>query len=205
MESLEPLKTKVNLEHTAILIVDMQRDYCCEGGIFDKMGFDLEIPRRLASRLNEFVNEARKALKYIVHIKMTIMPELASPAMKEQYERVGLQRKYDSSYGDFFGVTPVEGEMIIPKYRYSGFASTYLDKFLRANGIKTLVVVGLSTNVCVESTVRDAFMLDYHVVVPADMTETSSPEEKEWSLRTIDTFFGEVVESKDLLICWGLA
>jgi ureidoacrylate peracid hydrolase len=183
----------------------MQRDYCCEGGLFDKMGFDLEIPRHLASRLNGFLNKARKVVKYIIHVKMTIMPELASPAMKEQYERAGLQRKYDSSYGDFFGVTPVEGEMIIPKYRYSGFVSTYLDKLLRANGIKTVVVVGLSTNVCVESTVRDAFMLDYHVVVPADMTETSSPEEKEWSLRTIDTFFGEVVESKDLLICWGLA
>ena len=202
---LQKLRRKVNPEHTAVVIIDMQRDYCCEGGIFDKMGFDLEVPRRLASRLNDFVNEVRKALKHIVHIKMTIMPELASPAMKEQYERVGLQRKYDPSYGDFFGITPVEGEVVIPKYRYSSFVSTYLDKFLRANGIKTLVVVGLSTNVCVESTVRDGFMLDYNVVVPADMTETSSREEKKWSLRTIDTFFGEVVESKDLLVCWGLA
>jgi ureidoacrylate peracid hydrolase len=123
--------------------------------------------------------------------------------MQEQYERVGLARTRDPSYSDFHEIVPAEGELVIPKYRYSGFVSTYLDQYLRAAGIKTLVIMGLATNVCVESTIRDGFMRGYAIVVPADMTEGTSPEAKEWSLKTIDTFFGEVVDSEELLKCWA--
>jgi ureidoacrylate peracid hydrolase len=202
--NLEKLKTKVNPEYTALVMIDMQRDYCCEGGIFEKMGFDLKAPKLLVPRLNEFINKARKVLKFIVHIKMALVSSLRSPAMAEHYERVGLQREYDHSYSEFFGVIPIEGEMIIPKYRYSGFVSTYLDQYLRSNGIKTLVLTGLATNVCVESTARDGFMRDYYIVVPEDMTEGTSNEAKKWSLFNIGTFFGEVVDSKDLLSIWGI-
>ncbi len=54
------------------------------------------------------------------------------------------------------------------------------------------------------TTARDGFMRDYYVVLPRDLTEGTSPEAKEWSLRNVDLFFGEVVESQDLLTCWGL-
>ncbi|MBU2498252.1 MAG: cysteine hydrolase [Proteobacteria bacterium] len=202
--NLEKLEKKVAPAHTALLIIDMQRDYCCKGGIFDKMGFNLDVPQELATRLNEFLNQARKALKQIVHVKMTLVPELASRAMREHYERVGMMREFQPSLSEFYEIIPLEGETIIPKYRYSGFVSTYLDKFLRANQIKTLVVVGVATNVCVESTVRDGFMLDYSIVVPRDMTEGTDREAKEASLKNIETFFGEVVDSEDLLTCWEL-
>ena len=202
--NLEKLKAKVHPDHTALVIIDMQRDYCCEGGVLEKMGFDIQLPKMLAPRLNEFLNHARKILEFIVHVKMEQNPYLRSPALAEHYERVGLQRKADPSCSEFYGVTPEEGEVIIPKYRYSGFVSTYFDKYLRANGIKTLILTGLATNVCVESTARDGFMRDYHIVVPEDMTEGTSPEAKKWSLFNMRTFFGEVVDSKDLLICWGV-
>jgi ureidoacrylate peracid hydrolase len=201
--SLEKLKAKVHPGHTALVIIDMQRDYCCEGGVLEKLGFDIDPPKKLAPRLNQFLNQARTILKFIVHIKMELNPFLRSPAIAEHYERVGLQRKVDPSCSEFYGVTPEEGEVIIPKYRYSGFVSTYLDQYLRSNGIKTLVLTGLATNVCVESTARDGFMRDYHIIVPEDMTEGTSPEAKKWSLFNIGTFFGEVVDSKDLLVCWG--
>lgn len=200
----EKLKRKIRPEQTALLIIDMQRDYCCEGGIFYKMGFDLEPPKDLALRLNDFVKKVRKVLKFVVHLKMTLTPYLRSSSMVEHYERVGLQREYDPSYSEFYEVTPIEGEVIIPKYRYSGFVSTHLDQFLRSNGIKTLVLTGLATNVCVESTARDGFMRDYSVVIPKDMTEGTSLEAKKYSLFNIATFFGEVVDSKDLLACWEL-
>ncbi len=201
---LKKLSEKVNPTTTALLIIDMQKDYCCKGGIFDKMGFDYEVPARLSSILSDFVNHVRKALQYIVHIKMAHIPQLASPAGKEHYERVGLKREINPTFSDFYGVKPIEGDIVINKYRYSSFVSTYLDKLLRANGIKTLVVTGVATNVCVESTVRDGFMLDYHIVVPRDLTEATEAGAKEWSLRNIETFFGEVVNSKNLLDCWGL-
>jgi ureidoacrylate peracid hydrolase len=201
---LKRLKAKVAPERTALIIVDMQKDYCCEGGIIDKMGFCLDAPKALVPRLKAFLESARKALRHIVHVRMTVLPYLRTPAMQEHYERVGLAKPRDPSYSDFYEILPIEGEVVIPKYRYSGFVSTYLDQFLQANDIKTLVITGLATNVCVESTIRDGFMRGYAIVVPQDMTEGTSPEAKEWSLKTIDTFFGEVVDSKDLLQCWGV-
>lgn len=204
MVDLEKLKTKVNPEHTALVIIDMQRDYCCEGGVFEKLGFGLEAPKLLASRLNEFINKIRRVLKFIIHIKMELNPCLRSPALVEHYGRVGLQREHDPSLSQFYGVEPKEGEIIIPKYRYSAFVSTYLDQYLRSNGIQTLVLTGLATNVCLESTARDGFMRDYHIVVPKDMTEGTSDDAKKWSLFNIGTFFGEVVDSKELLSSWGL-
>jgi ureidoacrylate peracid hydrolase len=108
----------------------------------------------------------------------------------------------DPVYSDFYGVTPVEADIIIPKYRYSAFVSTYLDQCLRSNGIKSLVLTGLATNVCLESTARDGFMKDYYIVVPEDLTEATSEKAKKSSLLNINTFFGEVVNSRDLLSCW---
>jgi ureidoacrylate peracid hydrolase len=101
-------------------------------------------------------------------------------------------------------VIPREGDVVIPKYKYSGFHSTYLDQFLRANRIETLIITGVATNVCVETTARDGFMRDYYVVIPRDLTEGTSPEDKESSLKNVGVFFGEVVGSADLLRCWGL-
>lgn len=201
---LERLREKVGPDHTALVIVDMQKDYCCEGGVLDKLCFDLTEARNLASRLDGYVRKVRGTVKLVIHLKMVMLPHLRSPAMVDHYRRVGLERQYDPSFAEFYGVVPEEGDVVIPKYRYSGFVSTYLDQCLRAGGITTLVIVGLATNVCVESTVRDGFMRDYHIVVPADMTEGTSVDAKAWSLKNIETFFGEVVDSRDLLACWGI-
>jgi hypothetical protein len=66
-------------------------------------------------------------------------------------------------------------------------------------------ITGIATNVCVESTARDGFMRDYHIVIPSGLTEGTSTEAKKLALANIDTFFGEVVDSEGLLRCWNLA
>lgn len=176
-----------------------------QGGIFDRRGFDITLAEDLATRLNRFLGRARRVLPYIVHVKMTKVPGLLSPSAAEHYERLAVERDYDPTYGEFYKVVPLEGETIIPKYKYSAFVSTYLDQFLRSNGVKTLLIAGVATNVCVESTARDGFMHDYHIVVPADLTEGTSPEAKKLSLSNIDLFFGKVVDSEDLLRSWGIS
>jgi ureidoacrylate peracid hydrolase len=201
---LTKLTRKVAPEQTALLIIDMQKDYCCEGGVFHRTGFDVEIAKALAMRLNVFLNHARKMLKHIIHIKMTKIPCLSSPAALEHYQRLGIERHYDPAYSDFYEVIPAEGELVIPKYRHSGFVSTYLEQFLRISNVKTLILTGLATNVCIESTARDGFARDYHIVVPEDLTEGTSFEAKKWSLININSFFGEIIKSEDLLRCWGI-
>ena len=199
---LEALKRKVLPEHTALLVIDMQRDYCVSGGIFDRRGFDITRVQALAPRLNKFLDKVRPELPHIVHLRVVKPAGLPSPATAEHNERLTIDRRYDPAFSAFYEVEPRGKEMVIDKYKYSGFVSTHLDQFLKGNNIRTLVITGISTNVCVESTARDGFMREYHVVVAEDLTEGTSVEAKKWSLANIAMFFGEVVQSEDLLRCW---
>jgi ureidoacrylate peracid hydrolase len=196
------LKSKLNPDSTALIIIDMQKDFCCEGGSFDKRGFDIGPAQRLAERLNSFLKEAREVLKHIVHLKMVKIPELSSPVVDELYERINIVRSLDPALAEFYEVLPRPGDVIIPKYKYSGFVSTYLDQFLRSKGINTLILTGIATNVCVESTARDGFMREYHIVIPSDLTEGTTTEAKKWSLLNLNMFFGEVVSSNEILASW---
>jgi ureidoacrylate peracid hydrolase len=201
---LQRLRAKADPLTTAVITVDMQRDYCCEGGTFHKRGYDVACAQGLAARLKVFLDQAREVIRHIIHLKMVKVPGLSSEASAELYERLGIERNYDPAFAEFYGVVPREGDTVIGKYRYSGFFLTYLDQFLRCNGIKTLVITGIATNVCVESTARDGFMRDYYIIVPSDLTEGTSAEAKKWTLANIDTFFGQVVDSASLLQCWNL-
>jgi ureidoacrylate peracid hydrolase len=205
LRDLGRLRAKLNPESTALIIIDMQRDFCCEGGSFDRRGFDIRLAQRLAKRLNSFLEEARKVLKHIIHLKMMKKPELASPVVDELYGRIKMKRSYDPAFAEPYEVMPQPADIVIPKYKYSGFYSTYLDQFLRSKGINTLIITGLATNVCVESTARDGFIREYYIVIPSDLTEGTSPEAKKWSLLNLDMFFGEVVSSNEILECWKSA
>ena len=94
---------------------------------------------------------------------------------------------------------PEPGDLVVRKSRYSGFAGTNLDALLRTRGITHVVVMGVATNVCVESTVRDAFFHEYWPVVVTDATyQAGPPEIQEASLFNIRTFFGWVTTSHDV-------
>ena len=196
------LKAKLDPDSTALIVVDMQKSFCCEGGSFDKRGFDTRPARELAKRLNFFLEEVRQVLRHIIHLKMMKIPELSSPVVDELYERINIERSVDPGLAEFYEVVPRPGDIVIPKYKYSGFVSTWLDQYLRSKRINTLIITGIATNVCVESTARDGFMREYHIVIPSDLTEGTSSEAKEWSLRNMDMFFGEVVWSSEILEAW---
>ncbi len=100
---------------------------------------------------------------------------------------------------EFYGVSPVEGEPVVVKHRYSAFVGTRLESVLHTLGIKTLVMTGVGTNVCVESTARDGFMRDYNIVFLSDCTATSSQEAHDATLANIRQFFGIVATSDEVL------
>ena len=89
------------------------------------------------------------------------------------------------------------------KHRYSAFHGTNLDVILRTNGIKSLIMTRLSTNICVDSTARDGFMRDYYIVFLSDCTEGTSLEEHQSTLRTMSMFFGEVTTSEEVMKAWA--
>ena len=95
-------------------------------------------------------------------------------------------------------LAPQPGDIVIPKTRYSGFFNTNVDSMLRARGIRNLVFVGIATNVCVESSLRDAFHLEYFSVVIEDATHHVGPEfVRRASFYNIEKFFGWIANAND--------
>ncbi len=107
--------------------------------------------------------------------------------------------------GDFYQVRPRPDEVIVTKHRYGAFEATDLDLVLRSRKVRTVIMTGVATNVCVETTARQAFLKDYYVVFASDCTATYSQPEHDWTLGNIDNFFGQVAAADEIAACWAPA
>ena len=205
----KPEALALNITETALIVVDMQNAYASKNGYLDKAGFDISSTGLVIAQTAKAIAAARKVNIPIVFFqngwdkKYTEAGGPGSPnwyksnalkTMRKQPELMGtLLAKGTWDYELVDELKPLEGDIIIPKTRYSGFYNTNLDSMLRSRGVRNLVFTGIATNVCVESTLRDGFFLEYFGVVLADAThQAGSDVIQESALFNIATFFGWV-------------
>ena len=210
--ALTTLEAKVDPEHTALVVVDVQNDFCAEGGMLDREGLDISRIQAMVPRLVDLIARAREAGCLIVYIQTIYNAEAnyMSDVWLEQSMKRWNGRFIDYPVcleggwgGDFYdGVEPRPGEPVVHKHRYGGFVGTNLDMVLRSNGIRTMIMTGSITNGCVESTARDGFFHDYYIVFLDDCTGTVSDELQQGTLFNIDRWFGEVKNAEDVVACW---
>jgi ureidoacrylate peracid hydrolase len=209
---LRTLSAKVQPEHAAVLIVDVQNDFCAEGGGMHREGRPLAMVQAMVPRLEQFVEAARAAgvpRVWIRNVYNNTPNWYLSEAWLEQAHRrrrgLYTERPMCESNawnGDFYRVRPRPDEVIVTKHRYGAFENTDLELVLRSQGIRTVIMTGVATNVCVETTARQAFLKDFYVVFTRDCTATYSQEEHDSALANIDNYFGQVVSSEDVVACW---
>lgn len=210
---LKTLKEKIKPEHTALLIVDMQNDFCHKNGMFVREGYDISNVQKMVPQLLNLINRAREVGVTIIFIKNVSngKANFLSDVWLEQSMRMWKGGRYihysvceEGSWGGAFydGFNPKESDFIVVKHRYGAFEGTDLDLILRSNGIKTLIVTGTATNICVETTARQGFMKEYYIVLPEDCTASLNKEMHEASLKNISLWFGQVVQSADIYKCW---
>jgi ureidoacrylate peracid hydrolase len=203
VQPLLTLRDKVRPQHTALIVIDMQNDFCASDGFIARGGRDVSLVGEMADRLPAFIAQARDAGVFVIFVRCdysTPQNRFLSDVWLEQAARRqggGYTLSPVCQSGDrgaeYFGVEPGEHDTIVVKHRYDAFHATNLDLLLRSHGIRTLVLSGVSTHVCVETTVRSAFVRDYYTVVVSDGCAAYSAEEHQTSLKVIDRFFGEVV------------
>lgn len=196
-------------QQSALIVVDMQNAYASQGGYLDLAGFDVSATRPVIDNINTAVAAARAAGMLIIWFQNGWDDQYVeaggpgspnyhkSNALKTMRQRPELQGKLLAKGGwDYQLVdelTPQEGDIVLPKPRYSGFFNTPLDSILRSRGIRHLVFTGFATNVCVESTLRDGFFLEYFGIVLEDATHQAGPAfAQQAALFNIETFFGWV-------------
>ena len=210
---LRGLANKIEPGHTALIVIDVQNDFCAPGGMMDREGLDLSDAQAMADRLPPLISAARAAGVLVVFVRNVYSSdhnfylsdtwlEQASRKREGSYTRREVC-KADSWEGDFYGdVRPGPRDPVVSKHRFNAFRNTDLDTILRAHGIRTTVFTGVATNVCVETTARDAFMHDYYVVFTTDGTATYSREDHEATLRNIDRYFGELASVAEVEAVW---
>lgn len=201
--------------HTALLLVDMQRDFVEPDGAFGRLGVDLSMYAAMRPRLVGLRAAARTAGVLVVNIQNTTLPDRQSdsPAqirfnlrMHQGARDSGppLQYTMTGTVGHEFipELTPAPDEIVVRKHRSSAFWGTDLQMLLHSNGIKTVVVTGCTTEGCVESTARDAMFTDHYVVIAQDCVASDDPAQHEASMFLMRHRF-DLATGAELAQIWG--
>lgn len=212
----EPEAIQLAPEQTALIVIDMQNAYTSKGGYLDLAGFDVSATESVVQNIQKAVDAAHASGIQVIYFKNGWDDQYVeaggvnspnfhkSNALKTMRKQPELQGKLLAKGGWDFelidALRPKPQDIVIEKPRYSGFFNTALDSMLRSQGIRNLVFVGIATNVCVESTLRDGFFLEYFGVALADACHQAGPiEAHEASLYNIKTFFGWVSDTANFV------
>jgi ureidoacrylate peracid hydrolase len=200
---------------TALIIVDLQNGYASPSGYRDISGRDIGPATAVIQNNLRILEAARRAGLTIVFLQngwdreQTTAGGPDSPnwyksnplkLMRARQELVGKILTHGSwDYELVAELVPQPGEFVVPKARYSGFCGTNLDNILRARNVRHLIFTGIATNVCVESTLREAFHREYFCVLVDDATQQSGPDFVQKAvLYSVETFLGWVTTTDQM-------
>ncbi|HUF37001.1 MAG TPA: isochorismatase family cysteine hydrolase [Anaerolineales bacterium] len=176
-------------KRTAVLVVDMLNDFFKPGGAMVLEGGDV-----LYEPIDRLLRASRAKNLPVFWLNQTLYPE---DKLFEKRTVHCLEGTWGAAIVD--DLTFGTNDVIIAKRRYSGFFQTDLDLHLRERDIRQLIVTGVVTNICVRSTVNDAFFLGYDVYVPEECVMATSDEHQATHLYDIDTHYGTVLDLDWLL------
>lgn len=209
-EMLLAMAERFDARHTALVIIDMQKDFCLSGYGAARAGRDLTAAQDAEVALVRLLGVARTAGVTVAHVGFWTLPEHGSDSGPWLAQRRRSTASADNlciagSEGAEFvdSLAPRPGELVIRKHRYSAFSGTELDMLLRARGIRSLVIGGVSTNACVESTLRAGFELDYYICVSPDAVGSWSKPLHEATLANVDHRFGVTLPAAEVAAIWA--
>jgi nicotinamidase-related amidase len=210
----EPEAISIDIERTAIVMIDMQRDFLEPGGFGEALGNDVSLLQKAVAPCVALLEGARRRGVLVIHTREGHRPDL-SDAPKAKVERgapsmrIGAKGpmgrilvRGEPGHDIVAALYPRQGEPVIDKPGKGAFYATDLQNILQNRGIETLVVCGVTTEVCVHTTVREANDRGYRCIVPGDCCGSYFPEFHEVGLRMIKAqggIFGWVSDSKKVL------
>jgi ureidoacrylate peracid hydrolase len=223
----KPEAIDIDTTKTAVIVVDMQNDFATEGGLFDHAGVDITGAKKAIPHIQSTLATARGADIPIIYLKMGFQPDLSDLGAEDSVNRVRhlhfgvgqTAQAPDGTTGRFLirdtwntdivpELEPQPKDLVMYKTRFSGFYQTELNATLKKMGAKYLIFVGVTTCICVDSTVRDAMFRDYLCVLLSDcMSEPIGDElprsNHDAALLSLQTLFGWVSDSRKFVNAFG--
>ena len=212
----EPEPIEIDVLKTAVIVVDMQNTFVHRGGYLDLVGLDISDTEKIIKPCQEIVYTAREKGIKVIYLQMGYSPDLSdsggedSPVGHKSQGLALIRQRPELKdklyiYGTWGAniieeLEPQPGDIVIRKQKHDGFIGTNLDIILGTYGIKYLVFIGTATNICVESTLRHAFSLQYFPILVSDAVSQIGPSStQEATIFNVRFIFGWVTTSKKLL------
>jgi ureidoacrylate peracid hydrolase len=206
MEILRSLRERCNPRLAALLVVDVQNDFVSPEGSAGKRGEDVSAALAMVPNLIRVIEVGRRVGLTIIYIKTTHSEWTDTPSwIYRSSQKSGLSTCREGTWGAEFyqGISPRSSERVVIKHRYSAFINTDLNTVLRARGIQSVLVCGVATNVCVETTARDAYMYDYYVTMIDDCSAAYDAKLHMATLENMRRHFGLVASAGEIIESWS--
>jgi ureidoacrylate peracid hydrolase len=211
----EPEPVEIDSKRTAVIVVDMQNGFCSKGGLLDVFGRLNEAKTKtVIHATGKAIEAARKSGIPVVYLKHTYRPDLSDaggPESPNYWKELGavVMREHPEHKGKFLTrgtwdwevvdeLKPQAGDLTVEKNRFSGFTNPELNEVLRKRNIKYLIFTGIATNVCVESTLRDAFFNEYFPIMLKDSCGNVGPDYlQDATVWNVTNIFGWVATTEE--------
>jgi len=210
----EPEPIEIDLQRTAVIVIDMQNAFVSKGGFFDLTGKDTSQGQKIIEPIKDICNTARAKQVKVIYVAGCYSPdlhEMGNPTLPYWYKAARFYREHPEWRDKYLirgtwgadivrELQPQEGDILIEKPKYSAFFGTALDIILRTFDIKYLVFVGIATNICVEASIRDAFYHEYFPILIWDATAPNGPQHmRDATIFNVRECYGWVTTTKEWL------
>ncbi len=195
-------------DRTALMVIDMQNGFCHPDGSFASLGMDVSMCHAAIAGCTRLVRAAHAANVPVLYTRYVYRADYKDGGVLVQEVLPAIAEVKSLAAGSWDAelvdeLVPAEQDFVLDKNRYSAFYGTGLEPVLTSLGVRTLVLTGVTTNMCVETTARDASQRDYRVFVVSDATGELDAARHEMALATLGFGFGAVVTADDVVRAWG--
>ena len=210
----EPEPLEIDLQRTAVIVIDMQNAFVSKGGIVDLWGWDISPKQRIIEPIKKITNAARAKGVKVINVAIIYSPDLSNtggPDSPNWYKLMLTSYRRHPEWRDKMLVRgtwgseiikklrPQEGDILIEKPKYSAFFQTSLDAILKKCNIKYVLFVGVDTNICVEASIRDAFYLEYFPILISDATVSIGPAfTQEATIFNVESCYGWTTTAENI-------